>query len=198
MRYASVTRMILVALSVAAMGGTGYAESFNIDRSHSSVDFTIKHIFSRVPGTFTDFSGTIVYNQAVPESSKVEATIATASIDTKNERRDNHLRNPDFFDAEKYPEVTFKSTGASKSGKMLMVTGDLTLHGVTKSVTLPVEVLGVGVHPMRNVPVAGFSTQVTIKRSDYGVNNWVDKAGILSDEVVIMVNIEAVGAKKEE
>jgi len=188
----------LALLTTFSLKGSISAETFEIDPAHSSVDFTVRHIFSKVPGTFTEFSGQIVYDEADPEGASVEATISTASIDTKSERRDNHLRSADFFDAEKYPEISFKSTGVKKSGKMLMVSGDLTLHGVTKSVVLPVEVLGVGVHPMSKSPIAGFSAELHIMRSEFGVNNWVDKAGILSDEVVITINIEGAGAKKEE
>jgi polyisoprenoid-binding protein YceI len=125
------------------------------------------------------------------------ATIQTASINTANAQRDKHLRSPDFFDAEKYPEISFKSTGAKKAGDRLMVTGDLTMHGITKSVVLPVEVLGVGTHPMSKAPVAGFTAELILKRSDFGVNNWTDVAGILGDEVKVTLNIEGVGGKMQ-
>jgi polyisoprenoid-binding protein YceI len=185
-------------LAVFLLAGTGAADTYSIDTVHSSVGFTIRHIFSRVGGSFTDFSGTIMYDPNHPETSSVEATIKVASINTNNERRDNHLRSADFFDAEKYPQITFKSTGAKKQDEKLMVTGDLTMHGVTRRAVLPIEVLGVGTHPMSKAPVAGFAAELTVKRSDFGVNNWVDKAGMLGDEIKVSLNIEAAGMKTAE
>ena len=178
-------------LALMLLAGTGFAETFRIDKSHSNVAFSVRHIVSRVQGGFTGFSGTIQYDEKHPEKSTVEATIQTASINTHNERRDGHLRSPDFFDAAAHPEITFKSTKVKKQGDKLMVMGDFTLHGVTKQVMLPVEVLGVGMHPMSKAPVAGFAAELTIKRSDYGVNTWTDVAGVLGDEVKISLNIEA-------
>ncbi len=180
-------------LAVLLLTGTGFAETYSIDAVHSSVGFTVRHIFSRVSGEFTDFSGAIMYNPDHPEKSSVEATIKVASINTNDGRRDNHLRSPDFFDAEKYPEIMFKSTGAKKQGDNLMVTGDLTMHGVTKTVVMPVEILGVGTHPMSKAPVAGFAAELTLKRSDFGVNNWTDTAKIVGDEVKVSINVEAAG-----
>ncbi len=176
--------------------GASTAEHLKIDASHSNVTFSIRHIVSQVRGSFTDFSGTIHYDQKNPGKSTVEATIKTASINTNNGRRDDHLRSPDFFDAEKYPTITFKSTKAVKKGDKLMVTGNFTMHGTTKEITIPVEVLGVGTHPMTKAPVAGFVGELTILRSDYGVNSWTDAAGILGDEVKIALNIEAAGMGK--
>ena len=151
-------------LAVLLLTGTGFAETYSIDAVHSSVGFGVRHIVSRVSGGFTDFSGTIMYNPDHPEKSSVEVTIKVASINTNSGRRDNHLRSPDFFDAEKYPEIMFKSTAAKKQGDKLMVTGDLTMHGVTKSVVVPVEVLGVGTHPMSKARVAGFAADPLFSR----------------------------------
>lgn len=170
------------------------AQTYTIDAAHSSVGFSIRHIVSRTTGKFNDVKGTIVYDAENPANSSVEAVIQIASIDTDNERRDNHLRSADFFDAEKYPTMTFKSSKVEKKGEVLNVTGDLTLHGVTKRVVLPVEILGVGTHPMTKAAVAGFEANLTIKRSDFGVNTWTDAAGVLGDEVRVTLLIEALAA----
>ncbi|MBK34300.1 MAG: polyisoprenoid-binding protein [Gemmatimonadetes bacterium] len=165
--------------------------NYSIDIAHSSVGFSVRHLVSRTTGRFTDFKGKIVYDEANPGASMVNATIQISSIDTDNERRDNHLRSADFFDAEKYPEMTFVSSKVEKKGETLMVTGDLTLHGVTHQVVLPVEVLGVGVHPMTKAAVAGFQVELTLNRSNFGVNSWTDAAGILGDEVRVSLLVEA-------
>ena len=182
----------LPLLAVAILAASAQAATYSIDAVHSGVGFTIRHIVSRTSGSFTGVSGTIDYDPDHPEASVVMATIDVASIDTNNKKRDAHLKGADFFNAEKYPAITFSSTGAMKKGDRLMVTGDLTMHGVTQRVVLPVEVLGVGVHPRSKAAVAGFSAQTILKRSDFGVNSWTDVAGVLGDEVTVTLNIEAV------
>ena len=179
-------------LALVLFAGTGFAaQTYSIDPVHSSASFSIRHIVSRVTGKFNDFHGTIVYDPDSPANSSVTANIDVASIDTGNERRNNHLRSADFFDAEKYPEITFVSTSVEKKGEMLMVTGDLTMHGVTKQVVMSVEVLGIGTHPMTKAALAGFSAELKLNRSDFGVNSWTDMASIVGDEVSITLLIEA-------
>ena len=184
-------------LSTLLLVGTGVAETYKIDVVHSAVEFSIRHLVGRTPGHFNEFSGTVMYDPAHPEKTSAEATIQAGSIDTGNERRDNHLKSADFFDVEKYPTITFKSTSAKKDGDTILLTGDFTMHGTTKSVTLPVTVLGVGKHPRNQAPIAGFETQIVLKRSDYGVNNWTDAAGVLGDEVRVTITLETVGPKPE-
>ena len=184
-------------MSLALLAGDALGETYAIDAVHSSVGFGIRHIFSRTTGVFTEFAGEITYDPEDPGASSVTATIQVASINTNNERRDGHLTSPDFFDAEKYPGITFRSTEVKVDGDRLLVRGDLTIHGVTQSVVLPVEVLGVGDHPMRKAPVAGFAAELAVKRSSFGVNSWTDAAGVLGDDVAVSLNIEAVGPKKE-
>ena len=185
--------VFLIVLFAAA---TGSAETYEIDAAHSNVLFSIRHIFSQVQGGFSEFSGTVVYDPKTPEESSVRAKISTTGINTGNERRDNHLRSPDFFDAAQYPEITFESSKVEMHGDKLLVKGDLTVHGVTRSIVLPVQVLGVGMHPMAKAPVAGFLAEAIVKRSDFGVNNWTDKANILGEEVKILLNIEALAKKQ--
>ena len=191
--------LMIVALATLAPTGSGFAaQDYTIDTAHSSVSFSIRHIVSRTMGRFNDFSGSIVYDAENPANSTVSVTIVMDSFDTDNARRDGHIKSADFFDVEKYPEMTFVSSSVETKGDMLMVTGDLTLHGVTRKVVLPVEVLGVGTHPMTKTAVAGFQAELIIKRSDFGVNNWTDVAGVVGDEVSVTLLVEAVASSGEK
>ena len=175
------------------------AETYNVDKNHSEATFKIRHLMSKVSGKFDDFSGKITTDGKDAATSSVEFTIKTASIDTSNENRDKDLKSANFFDVEKYPEITFKSTSIKSTGKKNVydVTGDLTMHGVTKKVTLPVEFLGFGKDPWGGER-AGFSLATTLNRKDFGIN-WnkaLDNGGmLLGDDVDISVNIESVKAK---
>lgn len=189
-------------LAVAAFLVTAsslFAETFNVDKVHSEAAFQVRHMMSKVSGKFDDFSGKINADRAKPSASSVEFTIKAASINTGNADRDKDLRSANFFDVEKFPEITFKSSKIvpSKKKDVYEVTGDLTIHGVTKHVTLPVEFNGFGKDPWGGER-AGFSLTTTINRKDYGIN-WnkaLDNGGVLlGDEVTININIEAVKAK---
>ena len=169
---------------------------FSIDKSHSNVTFKVRHMMSNVSGRFTDVDGKINVNREKPAASTVEFTINAASINTDNEGRDKHLRSADFFDVEKFPTIKFKSTAvaASKTKDVYDVTGDLTMHGVTKRVTLPVQFLGFGKNG-RGMPMAGFEIDTTVNRKDYGVvwNRNLDEGGVLlGDDVKVAISIEAV------
>ena len=165
------------------------ADTWVVDKNHSSANFQVRHFVSKVGGRFSDFSGTIVADAAKPESSSVEFAVKTASIDTNQENRDKHLRSADFFDVEKFPEITFKSSKVTPKGKnQFDVAGTLTMHGVSKEITLPVTFLG------SMGDKAGFETQVTLNRKDYGIvwNKTLDAGGtLLGDEVQVSLNIEA-------
>jgi polyisoprenoid-binding protein YceI len=175
------------------------AETYTIDKSHSEANFSVRHMVSRVSGKFGDFSGTITGELSKPASASVEFTIKTASIDTGTPDRDQHLRGADFFDAEKFPEITFKSTSIKAAGKknLYNVTGNLTMHGVTKKITLPVEYLGTAKDPWGNEK-AGFTLTTTLNRKDYGVN-WnkaLDNGGVLvSEDVQVTINLETAKSK---
>lgn len=176
-----------------------FADTFTVDKTHSEATFKVRHMMSKVSGKFDDFTGTIKGDPKTPASSSVEFTIKTASIDTGAPDRDKHLRSADFFDAEKYPEITFKSTSIKPTSKknVFSVTGNLTMRGVTKTITLPVEFLGTGKDPWGNEK-AGFSLDTTLNRKDYGIN-WnkaLDNGGMLvSDDVAISINLEAMKDK---
>jgi polyisoprenoid-binding protein YceI len=191
----------VAALSLAAIlifPAVTHAASWKIDPNHSSTRFEIRHLFSKVQGDFTQFSGTLEYDPANPTASKLETKIVASSINTNNEHRDTDLKSDNFFDVAKYPEISFTSTKVEKVEKGLKVTGDLTMHGVTKPVVLDVEILGTGPHPMiKGGQVAGFSASTKINRQDFGItwNKTLDSGGtLLGDDVDITLNIEAVNA----
>ena len=178
----------------AAAPAAAGPETFNIDRAHSDATFQVRHFVSKVRGRFGDFEGVVQLDRARPESSMVEFKIKTASIDTDNQQRDEHLRSPDFFDAAKNPEITFKSSKVvPRNANQFDVTGAFTLHGVTKEITLPVSFLGF-VGDGRGGEKAGFEVTTVINRKDYGIvwNKTLDAGGtLLGDEVQVSLNIEA-------
>jgi polyisoprenoid-binding protein YceI len=176
------------------------ADTYAVDTGHSEVSFQVRHLVTNVRGRFNDFNGTINLDPANLEKSSVEFRVKAASIDTAHEDRDKHLRAEDFFHVEKYPEITFKSTSIKKTGKdSYAVTGDFTMRGVTRRITLPVTYLGTARDPWGN-DKAGFETATTLDRKEYGIvwNAAVDNGGvILGDEVKIAVNLEANKAKPD-
>ena len=187
------TAIVLTALAALPLR----ADTFTVDPAHSEVTFQIRHLVSQVRGRFNDFTGTIQMDPKNLPGSSVEFQIKAASIDTNQPDRDKHLRSADFFDAEKFPEITFKSKSIKPAGKETYnVTGTLTMHGVSKEVTLPVTYLGQA--SMRGTR-AGFATATTLDRKDYGIvwNHALDNGGtILGDDVKVEINLETV--KKED
>ncbi|HYO15981.1 MAG TPA: YceI family protein [Thermoanaerobaculia bacterium] len=192
--FAAFTLATLVAIPSFA------ADTYAVDASHSAVSFQVRHLVTNVRGRFNDFNGTINLDPANLEKSSVEFRVKAASIDTANEDRDKHLRAEDFFHVEKYPEITFKSTSIKKTGKdTYAVTGDFTMRGVTKRITLPVTYLGTARDPWGK-DKAGFETATTLDRKEYGIvwNAAVDNGGvILGDDVKIAINLEANKAKPD-
>ncbi|HEX3530345.1 MAG TPA: YceI family protein [Thermoanaerobaculia bacterium] len=182
--------LILLALPVLA---AAEPTVYKVDPDHSGVGFSIRHFVSNVPGRFNDFEGTIRYDPQSPSTSSVELSVRTTSIDTGNNDRDEHLRSADFFDAQKFPALTFTSTGVTlKDAHTLEVTGDLTLHGVTRQITIPVQTLGAVKTP--NGEKAGFETLFTLNRKDFGItwNRVLDAGGtVLGEDVKITIEIEA-------
>jgi polyisoprenoid-binding protein YceI len=191
-RSRSLVLLVLLAAG-AAFAATLSAETYVIDKNHSDASFQIRHFASKVRGRFTDFEGTIQADPAKPEASSVVFTIKAASIDTSQPDRDKHLRSADFFDAEKFPEITFKSSKMTPAGKdKYDVTGTLTMHGVSKEITLPVTFLGTMKDPRGN-EIASFELQTKLNRKDFGIN-WnraLDNGGVmLSDDVDVEINLE--------
>jgi len=191
MRSKSLLATGLVFASLA-LAGTAHATSWLIDPVHSTVGFSVRHFFAMVPGNFDKFSGSIEYDPANPTAASVKVDIDPASINTKAEKRDNHLRSADFFDVATFPAMSFQSTKVTKGeGNALSVEGNLTMHGVTKPVTLAVTFLGAG--PAMGGQRAGFQATTKINRKDFGIN-WnktVDNGMMLGDDVDINIGIEA-------
>jgi polyisoprenoid-binding protein YceI len=191
-----------VAAAVLTISGITQAapSAWTIDQSHSNVTFTIRHIFSKVSGSFTRFSGNIVYDAEKPAASSVVAEIDAASIYTANDRRDTHLKSGDFFDVAKYPTLSFKSTKVTPAGESkLTVEGDLTMHGITKPVILDATFLGSGPGAGDDTR-AGFEAVAKVNRKDFSIvwNRNLDKGGtLLGDEVEIRLNIEAIAQVPE-
>ena len=189
----------LAAVAVLLAPAAAFAGTWDIDAVHSAVGFKVRHFFTKVPGEFTDFQGTIDFDPEKPAEAKVNVVIKTASINTNNEKRDNHLRTDDFFSAEKHPEITFKSTEVRKNDDGYEVDGILTIRGIEKAVTLQAEFLGAGPDGSGGTR-AGFTATTTIDRKEFGVN-WnktLDHGGaLLGDEVAINLDVEAVKKKEE-
>ncbi|MES2462903.1 MAG: YceI family protein [Armatimonadota bacterium] len=181
-----------VAVGAPTVNAAAATGTWGVDKSHTDIGFTIKHLaVSKVRGHFNDFDGTVIVNGPQPEKSSVNFTIKTASIDTANAQRDGHLKAPDFFDAEKYPEITFKSTKIAKTKKGFNATGQLTMRGVTKTVVLPFTVEG----PIKGPDGAlhmGIDTALTINRQDYGLtwSKMVEGVSMLSNDVDIAISLE--------
>lgn len=193
-------KLMIVAAALAVLAAAAKAGEFEIDTAHSQVGFKVKHVTGKVPGRFTSFSGSFTYDKKDPKSWKAEAKIDPASINTDNEKRDGHLKSPDFFDVAKFPAMTFKSTKvADVKGDHAKLYGELTMHGVTKPVVLDLEVGGVDKDPWGN-ETAGFTATTTINRKDWGIvwNKTLDSGGFLVGEDVQIVLEIAGNAKKAE
>jgi polyisoprenoid-binding protein YceI len=180
---------VLAALAALPLS----AETYSVDPAHSEVGFTIRHLVSHVRGRFDDFGGKINMDPKNLPASSVDFHIKATSIDTSVPDRDKHLRSADFFDVEKFPEISFKSDSVKTAGKdRYDVTGTLTIHGVSKKVTLPVSYLGTAKDPWGGTR-AGFETSTTLNRKDFGIvwNKALDNGGVmLGDDVKVDINLE--------
>jgi polyisoprenoid-binding protein YceI len=161
---------------------------WNLDRSHSNVTFSIRHFFTPVVGKFTAYTIDLNFNPDDLANSNVTVDMDVNSVNTNNERRDGHLKTGDFFDAETYPKMTFKSSSITKTGdNQFLMRGDLTIRDVTKQIEIPFTLLGIGDHPSRaNTQVAGLEGSFKINRLEYGVGSgdWVSTA-VVSDELTV-------------
>lgn len=198
MRARSLLRTLAAAAVAFVAVGTSPAhaapESYDIDAVHSSVIFRVLHFGAGYSyGRFNDFGGKLVFDEANPAASSVQVEIKATSVDTANAKRDDHLRGPDFFDVAQFPTISFKSTAVkSAGGTSYDVTGDLSMHGVTKSVTVRMEKIGAGKDAWGMFRI-GFEGTMTVKRSDFGMKYGLDN-GALGDEVRLTLAFE--GARK--
>jgi polyisoprenoid-binding protein YceI len=191
MKFATRTLAFLALASGLATAASAAVETYTIDPVHSSVGFSVRHFLTKVPGRFTQFSGTITVDRDNLENSSVSATIDVGSVSTYNDKRDNHLKSPDFFDAANFGSITFKSKSWKKTGDGTFdVTGDLTIHGVTKEVVLKVDLLGFG-PGMMGAQLSGWDASVTLNRPDFGVNGPAMLGKALGNEVAVSITVEA-------
>ena len=205
MKRSRVLTILAAAMLAAAVPASAATAPFAIDAAHSQVSFAIRHFFTRVYGRFNDFSGTILLDEQNLANSSVEAVIQAASIFTANEKRDKHLRSPDFFAVDSFPTITFKSTKVSGTpGGKLTIEGNLTVRGITRPVVLEGSMLGSGLLDVNGQSAgyrAGFEASTTINRKDYNVtwNRTLDQGGtMLGDDVVISVGVEAIRQEPEK
>jgi polyisoprenoid-binding protein YceI len=184
---------LALALVFAAAPSRAEKETFLLDKNHTRIGFKVRHFVSKVSGHFAKFEGTIVLDRAKPEESSVDLKIDATSIDTGVPNRDKHLNSADFFDTAKFPEMTFKSTKITAKGQdAFEVTGDLTMRGVTKPVTLAVTANGFA-NDGRGGQKTGFDVGGKLNRKDFGVswNATVDQTTMLSDDVDLEITVEA-------
>jgi len=189
-------RLLAVLLALAAPVAGLAQSTWNLDPTHSHASFTIRHlVISNVRGDFQKLSGSVKLDEKDVTKSSVEATLETASIDTRVADRDTHLRSPDFFDAAKYPTITFKSTRVEKAGAgKLKVTGDLTIKGVTKQVTLAVDGPTAEVKDPWGNTRRGLAASTTLDRRDFGLT-WgkvIEAGPVVGDEVKIEIEGELI------
>ena len=189
----AIPAFILATLPLTAKADI---EKYLLDKPHTQVIFFINHLgFTNSSGKFLDYTGEILWDKAQPEKSNVNVTIQTASLDMGDATWNEHVESDKFLDAAKYPTMTFKSTSIKRTGdKTANITGDLTLHGVTKPVVLAAQLNGDAKHPMMNRMDAGFSATAKLKRSDFGMSTYVPMIG---DDVEIRLEVEAYKEDKE-
>jgi polyisoprenoid-binding protein YceI len=182
--------LVLAGLLGAAVTAQAAPVTYAMDPGHTEVLFSWNHFgFSNPTANFGLGEGTIVFDDKDPAKSSVEVTLPLANLDTHVAKLDEHLKKPDFFDADKYPAVTFKSTKVQAlGGNKFKVTGDLTVHGVTKPVVLDATLNKSGEHPMLKVQTVGFDATATLKRSDFGLGAYVPN---VSDEIKVRITTEA-------
>lgn len=184
-------KKLSIFAAAVMLSASSFAQTWNVDKAHAKLGFTITHMMvSDVDGMFKTFDATLVSSKPDFSDAVFNVTAQTNSIYTDNEKRDNHLKSPDFFDAEKNPTVTFKSKSVQKTGVNAMkITGDLTMHGVTKTVVLDATFRGPSVHPMNKKNLVGFKVTGVVKRSDFKIGDSMPSA-VLGDDVTITANGE--------
>ncbi len=192
----TVKRLFLIVL-ILLIPHLSFAENWKIDPAHTAVEFKIKHLMiSWVKGTFTDVKGSVVYDEAEPVKSSVNVQVATASVDTSNKKRDDHLRSPDFFDVVTYPVMSFVSKDiVVANGIPTQINGELTLHGETRAVTLDVEEFSQTITDPWGNTRRGASASTTINRKDFGLtwNKALEAGGVVvGEEVRISLEVELI------
>jgi len=181
---------LVIAFSLISTAAFAKAVPYDIDGNHTQVNFTYNHFgFSDITDRFMQVTGEFNFDPADPTQSSIDISIPIDGVSTGVPKLDEHLKSPDFFDAAKFPTATFKSTKVEKDGdNKLKVSGDLTIHGITKPVVLDVTVNRIGEHPMSKIASAGFDASATVLRSDFGMANYVPA---VSDQIKLQITMEA-------
>ena len=198
-----IIRIVTLGVAAVLMGTTAQAlDTYKVDPAHTSVNFSIEHmVINTVHGRFRQFEGSITVDPDKGNALKgASGTIQAKSIDTDIERRDNHLRSPDFFDAEKFPTITFESTEIKKDGNDQLLVGKFTMHGVTKDVSLPFKLKGPIKGPLGNT-IVGLEVNAKLNRKDYGLtwNKAIEAGGLtVGEDVTIQINAELVKQAAEK
>ncbi len=196
LQYSTLTLLFILSASltqVLATDNDNAVTAWEIDRSHSAVNFTINHFFTPVDGRFDDYQAEINFDPENLEGSQINVSIPVESVNTRNERRDNHLKSGDFFNSSQWPAIQFVSHSIESRGdNQFVAIGELTIRDVTREFELPFELLGVMDHPMReNTKVAGIVANAQLMRTDFGVGvgDWAATA-VVGDRVNIRLNLE--------
>ena len=182
--------VLLCAVTVLAQNGS--AKPYPIDNNHSTVGFSVPILggLSQVKGKFTDFNITLSHDEKDITKSSVNVVIKATSVDTGIEGRDRHLRNADFFDVEKFPEITFKSERIEKKGRQFIAHGPLTMHGVTKEIALPFSITGTFKNPKTNKMSVGYSAKMVLNRRDFGINySRQDNPTFVGDNITVEIEL---------
>ncbi|HSE16773.1 MAG TPA: YceI family protein [Pyrinomonadaceae bacterium] len=186
-----VLLVLLLAVTAVAQNGTT-TKPYPIDNNHSTIGFSVPILggLSQVKGKFTDFAITLNNDEKDITKSSVSVVIKATSVDTGIEGRDRHLRNADFFDVEKFPEITFKSERIEKKGKQFIAHGPLTMHGVTKPIALPFTVTGTFKNPTNNKMSVGYSARIVLNRRDFGINySRQDNPTFVGDNITVEIEL---------
>jgi polyisoprenoid-binding protein YceI len=190
MRNRLVIALALATLSLAGESAKAQTSSWTIDPNHSSINFEVRHLgVSNVHGSLGGVKGTVAYDEKDITKSKVEATADTATVSTNVDRRDQDLKSPKYFDVQKYPQLSFKSTSISNADGKLTMTGDLTLNGVTKSITLEIDGPAPPQTDKQGKTRSGFSATGKLKRSDYNFGSGTPNA-VIGDDIKFSIDVE--------
>lgn len=189
----TIFKLQMLLLLFVQNGNAQKAEKWELDKDHTSVNFEVKHFFNTVTGNFTDYNGTFIFDPNNLEDSRFDFTVVVSSIETNNEKRNNHLKSPDFFNAEKFPTMHFISSGFKKlSDNKYEVRGKLRIKDVIKNVTIPFKITGMMDHPMKKgTKLMGLAFNTKINRNDYhvGEGDWTSTK-VIGETVKISINAE--------
>jgi polyisoprenoid-binding protein YceI len=189
----NLSKVIVLGLFLSFTTIDAVAPTWNIDNNHTSISFEVTHFFTPVAGSFKDFDGTLNFDPENLAGSSAYFTVQIASVETDNDKRNGHLQSEDFFNAKKYPEMKFISTSFTKNDDNYILNGNLTIRDITKEISIPVKVLGIGDHPMKKGKlITAMRAEFSLNRNDYGVGSgsWAATA-VVGDEVKINVLLEA-------